>query len=76
MGGGGGWNQYSVCPRPFKRPREARRVRDWYGTGKGWAGKGRVRGGGLRDGSGRCKEQVRELYRLLKSFLVGGGGGG
>ena len=44
--------KYSVCPCPFKRPREARRVRDWYGTGKGWAGKGRVRGGG--------KGQIRE----------------
>ena len=34
--------KYSVCPHPFKRPREARRVRDWYGTGKGqvWDGYG------------------------------------
>ena len=36
---GGGWVvaeiKYSVCPRPFKRPRVARRVRDWCGMGKG-----------------------------------------
>ena len=31
----GGWwvvvaeIKYSVCPRPFKRPREARRLKDW-----------------------------------------------
>ena len=43
--------KYSVCPRPFKRPREARRVRDWCGMGKGqvWdryrTGMGRVRDG-------------------------------
>ena len=48
--------KYSVCPRPFKRPREARWVRDWYGMGMGqvWngygTGKGQVKGGGLRDG--------------------------
>ena len=54
--------KYSVCPRPFKRPREARRLRDGHGTVMGWDGE-----------QGRCKEQVRELYRLLKSFLVGGG---
>ena len=26
----GGWDEikYSVCPRPFQRPREARRVRE------------------------------------------------
>ena len=27
--------KYSACPSPFMRPREARQVRDRYGTGKG-----------------------------------------
>ena len=64
--------KYSVCPRPFKRPREAWRVRNWYWTGKGWAGKGREGGGG----KGRIREvkgTSKEVHRLLKSFLVGGG---
>ena len=31
------WDEikYSVCSRPFMRPREARQVRDGYGTGMG-----------------------------------------
>ena len=37
---GSGWVaeiKYSVCSHPFMRPREARLVRDCYGTGKGQA---------------------------------------
>ena len=41
--------KYSVCPCPFKRPREARQERDWYGTGKGQESDGYGTGTG-RDG--------------------------
>ena len=41
--------KYSVCPCPFKRPREAIWVRDWYRTGKGRAWDGYRMGKG-RDG--------------------------
>ena len=45
--------KYSVCPHPFKRPREARRVRDWCGMGKGQVWDGYRTGmGRVRDGMG------------------------
>ena len=58
--------KYRVCPRPFQRPREARRVRDWYGTGKGRASKGMGKGGG--------KGQVRDAYRTIKASKKFSGG--
>ena len=53
----------SVCPRPFKWPREAKRVRDWYGTGKGWMGKGWASKGQVRGGG---KGRIREVKGTSK----------
>ena len=43
--------KYSVCPHPFRRPREARWVRDLYGTGVGQV-RDRERGGKGTDKGG------------------------
>ena len=62
--------KYRVCPRPFKRPREARRVWDGYGTGMGRVLDGHGTGmGRLRDGTGsstiKCLHQVLVALNLL-----------
>ena len=57
--------KYRVCPRPFKRPREARRVWDGYGTGMGqvWDGYGTGMGQ-LWDGYGTVKGRDGELDNI------------
>ena len=56
--------KYSVCPCPFKRPREARQERDWYGTGMEQVRDRKVTGmGRVRDGTGSSTIKViKESY--------------
>ena len=57
--------KYSVCPRPFRRPREARQVRDRLGMGKGR----------VRDQTGRDRELDNKnliLLLLMQDLLADG----
>ena len=64
--------KYRVCPRPFKRPREARQVRDGYGTGMGrvWDGYGTVKGWDrVWDGTGSSTIGSRsKIWRTCNVF--------